>query len=205
MPKPLPALIACPHCDALYHRRALAPGEKARCIRCGAVLERHPGVLTPDHLMALVVAALISFAIANTMPIVQLSAGGLEHTTTLIGSIRVLWNEERGLTATLAFATALAFPLVELSAMLAVLIAIRLRPGAPLVAALLRGIQAVRPWGMIEVFMLGVVVALVKISHTATVVPGIALWAFAALTVLLVLIVNYDLKQLWRLRRLEER
>lgn len=205
MPKPLPNLVACPDCDALYHRRALAPGEKARCGRCGATLYKAPGLLTPDRLMALVVAALICIAIANTMPIVQLSAGGITHATSLIGAIGVLWAEDRGLTAMLAFATALAFPLIELCALLAVLVAIRTRPGAPFVATLLRSVQAVRPWGMIEVFMLGLVVALVKISKTAQVVPGVALWAFAALTVLLALIVSYDLRQLWSLRRVEER
>lgn len=197
-------LVACPHCDALYRRRALAPGEKARCGRCGATLYKAPGVLTPDRLLALVTAALIAWTIANALPIVRLSAGGISHTTTLIGAIGVLWTEGRGLTATLAFATALAFPAIELVALFAVLIAIRTRPGAPLVAVLLRSIQAVRPWGMIEVFMLGVVVALVKISHTAQVVPGPALWAFAALTVLLALIVSYDLRRLWSLRRVED-
>lgn len=204
MPQPLPGLVACPDCDALYRRRDLARGEKARCARCGATLYKAPGLLNPDRVLALVVAALICYAIANAMPIVRLSAGGITHTTTLIGSIGVLWAENRGLTATLAFATALAFPLIELSALLAVLIAIRTRPGAPFVATLLRGVQAVRPWGMIEVFMLGVVVALVKISKTAQVVPGVALWAFAALTILLAAIVSYDLRELWNLRRVEE-
>lgn len=205
MPEPLPSLVACPHCDALYRRRDLSPGEKARCGRCGATLYKAPGLLTPDRLLALVSAALICYAIANAMPIVRLSAGGITHTTTLIGAIGVLWSDQRGLTAMLAFATALAFPLIELAALFAALLAIRTRPGAPFVAVLLRSVQAVRPWGMIEVFMLGVVVALVKISKTAQVVPGAALWAFAALTVLLALIVSFDLRELWSLRRVEER
>jgi paraquat-inducible protein A len=55
---------------------------------------------------------------------------------------------------------------------------------------------------MTEVFMLGIVVALVKISHTFQVVPGVALFAFAALTILLTLIMSYDLRALWALRPL---
>ena len=44
-----------------------------------------------------------------------------------------------------------------------------------------RVLQTVRPWGMVEVFMLGVLVSLVKLAHLAGVVAGVALWSFAAL------------------------
>lgn len=202
MPKPLPALIACPHCDALYRRPTLGPGERARCARCGAPLYREAIKLDPDHLLALVIAAAITLVIANLSPVVRLSAGGITQSTSLIGSIGVLWNEGRVLTAMLAFATTIAFPVAELAAFTVLLILIKRAPGSPHVAALLRGIQAVRPWGMTEVFMLGIVVALVKISHTAQVIPGAALFAFAALTILLTLIISYDLKALWALRPL---
>ena len=202
MPKPLPALIACPHCDALYRRPALGRGERARCARCNAPLYREAIRLNPDHLLALVVAASITLVIANAFPVVQLSTSGITHSASLIGSIGILWEEGRVLTAMLAFATTIAFPVAELGAFVALLVIIRREPGSPHVAALLRGIQMVRPWGMTEVFMLGIVVALVKISHTAQVVPGVALFAFAALTILLTLIVSYDLKALWALRPL---
>lgn len=204
MPKPLPALIACPHCDALYRRPALRGGERARCARCGAPLARASARLQPDHLLALAITAAITLAIANAFPVVVLSAGGITHSASLIGSIGVLWQDGRVLTAMLAFATTIAFPVAELAAFVALLVLIRRDPGSPHVAALLRGIQMVRPWGMTEVFMLGIVVALVKISHTAQVVPGVGLFAFATLTILLTLIISYDLKALWALRPLPE-
>ena len=69
------------------------------------------------------------------------------------------------------------------------------RRGRP--APLWRLVQAFRPWGMIEVFMLGVLVALVKLSHLAHVLPGIALWAFAVLTVLMATILSFDPRTLW--------
>lgn len=202
MPTPLPALIACPHCDALYRRPELGRGERARCARCGAPLYREAIKLDPDRLLALVIAAAITLVIANLSPVVRLNAGGITQSTSLIGSIGVLWNDGRALTAMLAFATTIAFPVAELAAFTVLLILIKRAPGSPHVAALLRGIQAVRPWGMTEVFMLGIVVALVKISHTAQVIPGAALFAFAALTILLTVIISYDLKALWALRPL---
>ena len=58
--------------------------------------------------------------------------------------------------------------------------------------------QTVRPWGMVEVFMLGVLVSLVKLAHLAGIVPGIALWAFAALMFVMAAIAAVlDPRDLW--------
>jgi len=97
------------------------------------------------------------------------------------------------LVATLVFATTLLFPLVDLLSMLALLLLVR--RGRP--ALLWRFVLALRPWSMIEVFMLGLLVALVKLSHMAHVLPGVALWAFAVLTVLLAVILSFDPRTLW--------
>ena len=52
---------------------------------------------------------------------------------------------------------------------------------------------------MIDVLMLGMLVALVKLAALATVVPGIALWSFAVLLVLLtVLSSSFSTRDLWR-------
>jgi len=185
-------LVACPECDALHRRRPLARGDKARCVRCGAVLYRNPR-LRPDQMLPLVVGALVTFGIANFFPIVDLHVQGLHSSSTLFGSIRGLWGEERQMVAALVFATTLLFPLVDLSAMLALLLLSRFGRPAPL----WRFVQALRPWGMIEVFMLGILVAVVKLSHLAHVLPGVALWAFAALTVLLAIILSFDPRSLW--------
>lgn len=145
---------------------------------------------------ALVVAALIVFAIANTFPIVDLRLQGLHGDVTLFGAVGALWSDGRRLMAVLVCATTQAFPFLDLACMLALLSApVRRRP--VWFGPLLRLVQEMRPWGMIEVFMLGVVVSLIKLSGMAHVLPGVALWAFAALTVLMALIVSFSPRQLW--------
>ncbi|MEA1652530.1 paraquat-inducible protein A [Nitrospirillum sp. BR 11164] len=191
------SLVACPECDALHERRELAPGTKARCVRCGAVLYRR-SYLALDHQLALVTAAILIYLIANSFPIVDLEIQGRSNSTTLVGSVLALWREGREIVAVLVFATTQLFPLVDLGALFALLLMIRRGRPAPAFAPILRFLQALRPWGMIEVFMLGIVVALVKLSNMAEVVPGVALWAFGLLTILLAVILSLDLRSLWR-------
>lgn len=189
-------LVVCPECDALYRRRPLDIGESARCTRCHAILYRRLR-RRPEHVLALVVAALVTFVIANTFPIVELNVQGIHNQATLVGSVAALLNEGRPLVAVLVGATTMMFPLLELLALCALLVLAELRRPTPLFGALWHFVHVLRPWGMIEVFMLGVVVALIKLTHLAQVVPGVALWAFGVLTLLLGSIVSYDLRCLW--------
>jgi paraquat-inducible protein A len=191
------SLVACPDCDALHVRKVLAAGHKARCVRCGALLYRHPA-LSADQVLALAVAALLCLLVANTSPIVDLQFGGQRTTATLFGSIVALWDADRNVVAGLVFATALMFPLIDLAAVLALLmVAVRKGPASRF-APLSRLVHALRPWGMVEVFMLGILVSMVKLSQYAHVIPGVALWAFAAATILLTAVTSFDLRSLWR-------
>ncbi|KAA5604051.1 paraquat-inducible protein A [Roseospira marina] len=190
-------LAACPECDELHVRRAVRPGERARCTRCGTTLYRRPR-RRPDHMLAIVTAALIAFVVANTFPILVLRAQGILSEATLLGSVAALWTEGQEPAAVLVFLTAWLFPLFDLLALFVLLLSVTTGRRPALYAPLLRALQAVRPWGMIEVLMLGVLVSLIKLSRMADVVPGVALWAFIALTVLLAAILSYDLRVLWR-------
>ncbi|KAK49677.1 paraquat-inducible protein A [Caballeronia jiangsuensis] len=189
-------LIACHECDALFHKRALPQRTSAKCPRCGSVLYRSISS-NLDKICAMTLAALVTFVIAQGFPIVELDANGLTSQTTLIGAIVALWNEQMELMAVLVFCSTILFPLCELLALLYVLLP--LRSGyVPLgFNALLRGIQFVRPWGMIEVFMLGVLVTLVKMVSIARVIPEAALFAFGALTLMFAVVVSFDPRALW--------
>lgn len=189
-------LAACHDCDALYRRVPLQPGEQARCIRCNAVLYRTSRI-GPDAMLAIVLTALITFVIANVFPIVELSVQGITSSSTLIGSVRALWGDEREIVATLVLATTLMVPLLDMIIMVLLTSLALMHRRPPYFAPLLRLVQTVRPWGMIEIFMLGVLVSLVKLSAMANVVPGVALWAFAILTLLLALMLSWDPAFLW--------
>ncbi|MFS2208296.1 paraquat-inducible protein A [Variovorax sp. Varisp36] len=194
----VPDTVVCPGCDAVYSRTPLQPRDVAHCPRCGTELDRHPG--RQEHrILPLTVACLIMFAIANMFPIVEIELQGLRSQTTLAGAVVALGAEGMSVVALLVLATTILFPFLQLCILAYLLVPLsrERRPGG--FALLVRLMQSLRPWGMIEVFLLGVLVAIVKLSSMATVVPGAALWAFMALTVMLTVVLSFNPGAFWEM------
>jgi paraquat-inducible protein A len=191
-------LIACPECDALHSRVSLSRLSSARCSRCDAVLyQQSSGKL--ERILALLLTTLITLGIANGFPIVELQSNGFSTRTTLIGAVGHLWSDGEPLVAAIVLASTVVVPLLEVLAMLWLIVPMHRGRRPQHYAPVLRTIQAIRPWGMIEVFMLGVLVTLVKLSDLARVIPEAALFAFGTVTFLLALIMAFDLRQLWEI------
>ncbi|MEC5406162.1 paraquat-inducible protein A [Paraburkholderia sp. MPAMCS5] len=189
-------LIACHECDALFRKPRLEGKSSAHCRRCGALLYRSASRQL-DGICALTLACLFTFVIAQGFPILELETGGMTSRTSLIGALATLWTSDMRIVAAMVFCSTALFPLTELAALLYVLVAIRQGYVPPGFNRVLRAIQFVRPWGMIEVFMLGVLITIVKMVSLARVIPEAALFAFGALTLMLVLVVMFDPRTLW--------
>jgi paraquat-inducible protein A len=190
-------LTACPECDCLQREVALAENGQAECVRCGAELWRNkPASL--DRTLAFLMGAAMLFFVANAFPIMRLDAQGLETSSTLAGTAWALHQEGMTSVALLVFVTAVLAPTVEVSLMLYLLLPLRLGivpRGLPLA---FRIVDAIEPWGMVEVFMLGALVALVKLRHIATVHPGAALYAMAGFIMLLsAAAASFENRALW--------
>lgn len=189
-------LVCCEECDVVYKRIELKKGEKAYCLRCGAALYKNGRTL--EQLLPLVVASLIIFAISNAYPIVQIELQGIRSETTLFGAVLAMFHEGRELVAILVLMTTIIFPLCELLLLLYVLLPVTIFKTQPFgMSIALRIVRVFRIWGMIEVFLIGVLVTLVKLVVMVTIIPGVALWSFAALTVLMVLVVSVKVNDIW--------
>ena len=190
-------LIACHECDLLQREGPLPEGGKALCVRCGALLYRsHPRSV--ERTLAFALAAVVLFAVANFFPIVSLELQGQRVDATLYGAVNALYAQGMEPVAALVFVTAIAMPALELAALCYLLLPVRLGRVAPRVGPVLRVLRAVRPWCMVEVFMLGVLVSLVKLAHIASAVPGVALWSLGALMLLLAAVAaSFDPRRVW--------
>ncbi len=194
-------LTACHECDLLQREPILQPGGVACCPRCNAVLFRHiPDSV--DRALAYTLGAAFLFIIANVFPIVGLEAAGIANATSLYGAVEAIWKNGMVFVAALVFVTTILIPALELSLMLYVLVPLKLGQMPQGLASILRLLQSMRPWSMTQVFILGVLVALVKLAHLAHIVPGIALWSFGGLILLLTAAVaSFNRHELWNMVR----
>ena len=177
-------LIACHECDLLQREIALPPGRVARCARCGAKLYRTEN-RSIDHTLAMTLAAAVLFIMANAFPIIGLQIQATRNDTSLISAVHTLWNQGMWPVAGLVFFTTFLVPAIALATMIHILLAMR-RGRIPVgFTMIMRVLQNFNPWGMVEVFIIGVIVALVKLTHYGTLIPGIALWSLGVLTLLM--------------------
>jgi len=152
-----------------------------------------------DRPLALTVTALIALIIANTSPLMGLSVAGRHASTTILGGSLEMWTTGEEITAVIVAFCAFLAPATFIVFLLATLLAVR-RPPAPVwVGEMLRWAHSMQPWSMVEVMMLGILVALVKIAELATVDAGIGMFAVGALMLLFPAIVaNFDPDEIWR-------
>ena len=192
-----PDVIACLHRDLLQRLPDLAPGASARCPRCNKELWRRRAD-SINRTLALTIGAAILYVIANSVPMLGLTIVGRDASTTVIGGARHLWENNQVLVGVLVLFTAVIAPALQIGFMLAIMLAVHFRRTPQWVGTLLRHHPATRTWSMIEVMMLGVLVALIKIADYATVVPGIALFVLWSLVFLLAAIqANFDPRLVW--------
>jgi paraquat-inducible protein A len=189
---------ACPECDLLQYLPELPPGGRARCPRCGNTLATQP--TDPiERPLALTLAAAIVFIIANTAPLLGLSAVGRHASTTIVGGAYEMWLQGEMVTAVIVAFCAVIAPGSYILFMLTVLLALRRPPAPQWIGELLRWSEAMQPWSMAEVMILGMLVALIKIAELATVEPGVGMYAVGGLVVLLpAIMVTFDSGEAWR-------
>lgn len=189
--------IACHECDLLQRTVPLPPGGVARCARCGAVLYRQ-GDTGLDQVLALTVAGLILFALANAFPLLTMRIDANVQPATLLSGVWLLADQGMAGLAALVVLTSAAAPLLKLVLLGYILVPLRLGRRAPGTARALRMVLALQPWAMMEVFLLGVLVAMVKLSSMAEIVVGPALYAFGFLVLVLAgITASLDPRTVW--------
>jgi paraquat-inducible protein A len=177
-------LIACHDCDLLQREIQLKPGCAASCSRCGAVLYRN-ATDSIDRTLAFSMSATLVFLVANAFPIFGIEAQNSVTGITLFGAVRSLWEQDMRLISAAVCLTTIVVPALEMVGMSYLLLPLKFGMLPPGYSQFLRLVRLVEPWGMVEVFMLGILVSLVKLTSNFRVVPGVALWSFALLTLLL--------------------
>jgi paraquat-inducible protein A len=196
-------LIACRGCDLLQRLPPLAAGERARCARCGHLLAKRLAD-SLDRCLALTLAAAALFLVANATPLMGLSVMGRTAQTTMIGGAVALWRHDERMTAMVVAFCAVLAPAAFLVALLVVLLAERRASArgarAPRwIGEILRWTRYLHAWSLLEVMLLGMIVALVKIAELARVSADVGIFSLAALTLLFpAIMAHFEPGEIWQ-------
>lgn len=190
-------LMACHECDLIHRIKPLPRKGVANCIRCGSVLHRDkPNSI--ERTLAYSLAGLVLFVLANSFPFLALKTDTQLHQTNLITGIAVLYDQGMQGLAILVMITTILAPAAQLLGMLYLILPLRRNHTPPHFATVFRFLRALQPWSMMEVFMLGILVSIVKLAKMAAIVPGIAIFSFFGLIIVLAAAtVALDPHELW--------
>lgn len=189
-------LSICEDCDAVFERRPLGPGEVALCARCGCELYRGRHV-NLDVMLAVTLASLILFTLMNILPVVFVKLGKTVASPTVWDAILASYDAGIGLVAVVVAVSMLGLPLVQLLLYLYVLPPLRAGRVPRHFGLAMRALRHARPWSMVEVFLVGVLVTSVKLAKDFELTIGAGLYCMAALTVMLTVLLTFTLHEIW--------
>lgn len=176
------SLIACAQCGQLHNYTPIAVGKTAQCSRCNSILYRNRPYMV-ESTLALTLAGLVLFLPTNFLPLLSLKSQTIEQQIHLVGASLAFWQQEYYALALLIVINIMLLPLFELVTLLIIMLTLRYRWQPNTAFFLFRWLRELKPWGMLEVFMLGILVAVVKLGDLATLIIDAAFWSFAGLVV----------------------
>ena len=180
--------IACHECDLIHDIPPMPKQAAACCVRCGAVLFRTQDN-SIDRTLAWTIAGLVLYAVAVSFPFLGMKNGPIHNETSLLTGIQQLFNQGIIPLAALVLLTCLLIPLIQMLGLLYIFIPLKLNFQVKYAIPVFRLFKHIKPWSMMEIYLLGILVSIVKLGKMATIVPGLAVIAFG----LLIFVLNFAL------------
>lgn len=192
-----PSSLACHECDALLQNVPAQPGQKLVCPRCGCTLYK-PRRDSINRGLALSLTALILFVPANFLPIMTFNMLGLNNADTMVKGATQLFQQGYWWMSALVFFCSILAPLLEFILITGICLLVKLNRYNAALVFMLKIQSRVNRWGMLEVFMLGILVAYIKMLDLGDIQLGLGMVCFTALlTVTTLNAVLFDTHSIW--------
>lgn len=190
-------LIICKKCHTLHEKISLPNKKKALCTKCNVVLYQEDKNII-DKTLALVLAAAISLIIAYQYTIVTINIQGLEKSLTVGSLFMVIMENEQYIVGVMFIFLIVIFPITIIFSMLTLLYLMKIKKAPYLTKRLLILLAHIRPWSMVDIFFISLLVAMVKLFDYAYIELGVSFIAFIFTLILDIIITKkVSFYELW--------
>ena len=184
----------------------VSPVSVGNCPRCGSHLHlRKPHSI--QRTMALMLAAVALYIPANILPIMTVVELGDVTENTIVGGMMTFWKSGAYPIAIVIFTASILIPLLKIIALSWLCLAAsgKLNPSPGMLGKIYWFTELLGRWSMVDIFVVGILVALVQLGNYMTITPGPGALAFAGVVVLTMFAaMSFEPRLLWdRLDRLE--
>jgi len=188
--------LNCTECNLIVKLQPLSVGQKAICPRCGYILMANHAEAF-ERILAFSIAALMLLLLSMSFDFVSLHYQGQAHTIRLLDTYFILVEQNYWIIALLLVITIVVLPIIVICGLIYLIIAIHDHRYPAQGLMISRVILALLPWSMAEIFLIGVLVSLIKISTMANVSLGLSFYAYILFSLTFIASIQYvDRQQL---------
>jgi paraquat-inducible protein A len=192
-------VIACQICGLVQYTEKLEPGSIAECSRCSSTIAtRKRNSIARTAAFSL--AALILYIPANIYPILRMNYYGAYSENTVWDGCVNLFKSGQWFVAGIVFLASILIPLCKLAALFFLVVMTKLKSHRTRRQRvwIYKAITVLGPWAMLDVFLLSILVALVKLQQIATILPGRGFLAFTMMVLFTLLASSsFDPRLIW--------
>lgn len=176
-------LTACPDCDLLLEEKTAAPGHKIRCPRCNTLIRS----IVDDSVskaLATSLTGLLLYLPAMLLPIMTFSVAGMKGTGNVIDAFVVLIEKGYYFVGAMVLSTSIIFPLVKLALLFLVSFGLTVKRLKRHLPGWFRAFDHLSEWGMVEVYMLGILITIIKMHGMAEIHYNFGFLCFSLLVLI---------------------
>jgi paraquat-inducible protein A len=176
-------LTACPDCDLLLPRTEAPVGHSIVCPRCGKTISRRR-TRSITKALALSIAGLLMYLPAILLPLITMKSFGFSDSANIIDSIINFYRSGYYFVSFMVLLSAVILPLILLTSIFIISVQLYMKRYPPYLARLFRNYLHLKEWAMVEVYLLGIMVTIIKMVDSTDIYYHSGIFCFTGLVLL---------------------
>jgi paraquat-inducible protein A len=190
-------LIGCPNCDLLINKNSVQEGYNICCPRCKYVLRRSCRN-SINRTLALSITGLLFFFPACLMPLLTLNSFGLTANCTMVRGVFQMFSNGYWWMSFLVLFSSVLVPFITLFLLATITFLVKTGHYSATLRKVLKLYQTLHEWVMLDVYIIGILIAYLKMDNFGDLHTGPGLLFFTGLLIMAIMAsITFDINLIW--------